>query len=268
MKKKTWKKEITIIEKDLVKVRTNPKEFAQRCLDRVKLFKDKVYSSDEDQISRETIEGASACENASNELKELDPLTKLKRHEALDKYASEICKKLCQSKELTFDLSSDSEIQAKLSGLGATSGTLVCCISINSLNVNDIVMDMIIDDGLPNRQNRKDILAPDTKFIGIGYRPKHPKGQHLTVLLLVESVTLAPQPQLTESAFNNELQHQKDLQDLAAHQLIDQVKTNVKECIQVHKSVDKTGRVNSAYNQQAEEYNLYDPPNYPFVGKQ
>jgi hypothetical protein len=116
----TWKKEIAIIEKDLVEVRTQPQKFAERCLDRVKLFKDKVYSSDKDQISCETKRELSACENASNELKGLTPLSKLARHEALDQYASEICNQLCQSGELTSNLSDHPDIQAKLSGLGAT----------------------------------------------------------------------------------------------------------------------------------------------------
>lgn len=264
----SWDKEIAIIEKDLVEVRTDPKKFAERCLDRVKLFNDKIYSSDKDQASCRTKEGAVACENASNELKGLAPLSKLTRHKALDQYANEICKQLCQSGELTFNLSNHSEIKAKLSGLGATSGTLVCCISINSLNVNEVVLNMVIDDGLPNRKNRKDILAQDTKFVGIGYRAKHPKGQHFTVLLLVESVTLAPQSQLTESAFHKEQQHQREIQNLAAHELVGQVKNNVEVYIKAHEAKSKEGKIYSAYNQQAEEYNLYGPPNYPFVGKQ
>lgn len=264
----TWKKEIATIENDLMEARTQPQKFAERCLARVKMFKDKVYSFDKDQLSCETEEGAAACENASNELKGLTPLSKLARHEALDQYASEICNQLCQSGALTSNLSDHPDIQTKLSGLGASSGTLICCVSINSLNVDDIVLNMIIDDGLPSRQNRRDILSPATKFVGIGYRAEHPKGKHLTVLLLVESVTFSPQPAMTESIFNDELQHQRDLQDQANYKLIQKLKDNVDLCMQAHKSADKEERPNIAFNQQAEEYNPYLAPNYPYVSKQ
>jgi uncharacterized protein YkwD len=56
---------------------------------------------------------------------------------------------------------------ARVSRFGHWDGAVKENISYHALSVKDVVLNMLIDDGNPKRDHRKNLLSPDLKFIGV-----------------------------------------------------------------------------------------------------
>ena len=160
---------------ELNKVRSNPKRYAEEYMEELKSdFKGKLFYVPGQEIPIRTDEGIQPLNECIKELKKTDPRPLLKPSKGLAKGAEELM-----------------EDQQKHGGIGHISrkganpqkriekyGTWDICssedIAYGSIEARQIVISLLIDDGVPNRGHRKNILNPCTHFAGVS------KGNHPT----------------------------------------------------------------------------------------
>ena len=160
---------------ELNKVRSNPRRYAEEYMEELRAdYKGKLFYVPGQEIPVRTDEGIRPLDECIRVLKKTDPRPLLQPSKGLAKAAGELM-----------------EDQQKHGGTGHISrkganpqkriekyGTWDICssedIAYGSFEARQIVISLLIDDGVPNRGHRKNILNPCTHFAGVS------KGSHPT----------------------------------------------------------------------------------------
>lgn len=154
--------------KEINLVRTDPSEYAKKLLSYKNNFRDKVLRIP-GQTAILTNEGFSAFQEASDFLSETKPMNTI----VLNPYLTRIA-------EDAYSLSKDSDADSvvDLDSIIAKHGQIVGifseAIDFGSSTPEMVVINLLVDDGDPNRGNRANILNPKFKLCGIA------KGTHKT----------------------------------------------------------------------------------------
>jgi len=79
-------------------------------------------------------------------------------------------------------------LQSRVESCGRWTGALVEMVDYGALSAAEVVCSLLVDDGVPNREHRKSLLAPNLRFIGIGCSP-HRDHRTVTTVLMVSKYT-------------------------------------------------------------------------------
>ena len=160
---------------ELNKVRSNPKRYAEDYMESLRsAYKGKLFTVPGQSIPIQTQEGISPLEECIKVLKKTPPRPILQPSKGLAKAA----------KELMIDQQNHGGV-GHISRRGANPqkriekyGEWDICssedITYGSFDAQAIVISLLIDDGVPNRGHRENILNPCTRFAGVA------KGGHPT----------------------------------------------------------------------------------------
>ena len=162
------------------RVRTDPKTYIDK-LERAKsFFKDKIFRHPA-EIPIETYEGVKGVENAIEFLKNQEPLEPLKMSRELSQaakdHAMDIGSKGLSSHEGSDGSGISDRVEKYIEWDGAIAENLDFCYKF----AENIVMNLIIDDGSKMKHQRSNLFNPEFAFVGVGC-DKHKTFKTCTVI--------------------------------------------------------------------------------------
>lgn len=174
------------------KVRTDPKSYIDKLNTCLKLFKgDILYRPGEDPV--QTFEGKSAFEEAIVFLERQQPIPELSAHSGLSTACLDHTNDIGPKGLATHESSNGNNVSDRIEKYSEWDGA--CCESIEfgSKLAEDIIINFIVDDGISERLQRKNLFNPELKFIGVGVGP-HKEYGHVTVVNYVSGVRAIGEP--------------------------------------------------------------------------
>ena len=176
--------EINILD-EINEARTNPTKYIAYLQEYKHLFRgNTVYFPNGSRMT--TFEGIKAVDEAINFLKALPKTAPLKFSNGLSKPASLQITDLIEDSSLGHTGKDGSDLEKRLAKFGFV-GNIYAEILIQYVqNPREMVLTMLIDDGLKSRGNRKNILSPKFKQIGLAFG-KDRKGDSLCIAIFTDS---------------------------------------------------------------------------------
>ena len=149
--------------------RTNPKDYAlKRVTSRLKTYKGKDMRDLDGRIIA-THEGAAPCKECINALKKQKPLPPLTMDKFLNRASGMLVRDQQNTGRTGHEGSDGSSPWDRMERAGFKGRKMGENVTYGSLNAIDIVLDLMIDDGVPDRGHRKNFLDPDFDRIGVAY---------------------------------------------------------------------------------------------------
>ena len=152
-------------------LRINPQSFIPKLENSLKYYKDnKIYSPpDEDPIK--TTEGIEAVQEAINFLKNQKGLTKLILSEEISKACQDHIKDIGPKGMTGHEGSDGKNISERIEKYGEWDGDIAENLDFGFKKAENIIMNLLIDDGVKERYQRSNIFYPGFRYIGIGIGP-------------------------------------------------------------------------------------------------
>lgn len=161
------KKEVFIENNNL---RKNPSSFIPALQEHLKLFKGKVYTKP-GEIGIVTQEGTKAVEEAIAFLKKQKPITGLEYSDLLGKAAQDHANDIGPKGSTSHDGSDGSKSSTRIERYLQWDLTCAENIDFGGYTGKDVVLSLLIDDGVSSRGHRKNMLNTEVKFLGVGAGP-------------------------------------------------------------------------------------------------
>ena len=161
------------IEKDIVlemnMARSNPKKYAELYIEpRVKKFKGKVYDG-----YYNTNEGADVVNECIKFMKGHSTLSVLLPSKGLTQAAKDLSDTQSLTDQTGHNAPDGSDPFARMKRYGSYSKAAGENVSYGSKTAREIVVTLLIDDGVKSRGHRKNIMSKDFKNTGIGFAGQH-----------------------------------------------------------------------------------------------
>ena len=149
--------------------RTNPKDYAlKRVTPRLKTYKGKDMRDLDGRVIT-THEGAAPCKECINALKKQKPLPPLTMDKFLNRASGMLVRDQQNTGRTGHEGSDGSSPWDRMERAGFKGRKMGENVTYGSLNAIDIVLDLMIDDGVPDRGHRKNFLDPEFDRIGVAY---------------------------------------------------------------------------------------------------
>ena len=153
---------------ELNKVRSNPKRYAEEYMEELRTaFNGKLFTHPGQKIPVKTQEGIRPLEECIKVLKKSDPLPLLQPAKGLAKAAEELAKDQQSNGRLGHISKKGANPQKRIEKYGKWDICASEDITYGSVEARQIVISLLIDDGVPNRGHRENILNPCTRFAGV-----------------------------------------------------------------------------------------------------
>lgn len=160
--------------------RRDPQNYAGYLEEFRKLYKgNTIYNKNFVRI--ETFEGVAAVDEAIAFLKTASPVEPYKFSDGLNKAAQAQLADLIENSSLGHTGKDGSDLPTRLAKFGKVTGRNAENIAFYAESPRNIVIRMIIDDGLKTRNHRKNLFSTELKLIGIAFG-KGKSGEGLCVL--------------------------------------------------------------------------------------
>ena len=164
----------TEIEKEIFNshnvCRNNPFSYIMKLKEITNYFKDKTYQHPyEDAIM--TYEGADSIEDAISFLKALKPCGPLKYSEDISKACRDHAEDIGSNGLMSHEGSDGTNITDRIERYCEWDGIVAENLDFGFRIGENVIMNMIIDDGVKERPQRKNIFSKEFNYIGIGVSP-------------------------------------------------------------------------------------------------
>jgi uncharacterized protein YkwD len=157
-------KEIFIKHNEL---RTNPQSFIPKLKECLKHFREKIYHMPgEDPI--QTYEGPEAIEEAIQFLQAQKPVNKLIYNENISSACKDHVHDIGVKGLTTHEGSDGKNISDRIEKYCEWDGAAAENLAFGFKNAENIILNLLIDDGVKERNQRFNLFHPDFKYIGIG----------------------------------------------------------------------------------------------------
>ena len=168
----------SVIERDLVSelnaARTNPSAYAAHLSATLPLYSGKLMRRDNGPAVQ-TQEGAVAVREAIDALKHQAPVPAISASAAMALAARDLATDQGRSGNIGHTGSDGSSTDARLARYGRWSSTYNENVDYGPFHsARDVVVDLLIDDGVPNRGHRHNLLDPNVRTAGVACGP-HPR---------------------------------------------------------------------------------------------
>jgi centrin-1 len=167
--------------------RTNPAGYSSKLQGLLKHYNGKILQKP-GSFPVETEEGKENVQNCIAYLKSLKPLSKLSYNLMLEKAATDHVNDIGPVGGMGGTSTNGLVANERIEKYGDWAGALGENISYGNSNAKDIIIEMIIDDGVSSRPSRLNILNPNYKYIGVGFGA-HKEFENIVVVDFVESIT-------------------------------------------------------------------------------
>lgn len=166
---------------ELNKVRSNPKRYADEYMEElITAFSGKLYTYP-GQETLKSKEGAAPLIECINVLKSTEPLPILKPSEGLTRATEDLLKDQQKNGGIGHITRNGQTPQNRIEKYGEWDICSAEDITYGSFEARQIVIALLIDDGVPGRSHRKNILNPCFRLAGIAFGT-HPGYQTMCVI--------------------------------------------------------------------------------------
>jgi len=146
--------------------RTNPPAYARHLQELLGSFDGKVIRKP-GKVGLRTQEGKSAVVEAISFLKRTAPVPPLKRSAALAAAARDHVRDQGITGEIGHTGTDGSTMTSRIERHGTWMGGISENIDYGADTARDVVISLIVDDGVPSRGHRKNIFRQETRFAGV-----------------------------------------------------------------------------------------------------
>jgi len=184
-------------------VRKNPSVYIEKLKTHLKYFRgDIIYKPG--CFPLRTYEGKACYEDAIEFLQRQKPVNELIDNEKLHKACQDHVNDIGPSGICSHDGSDGSNPSDRIERY--CEWDLACCenIDFGSSTAEDIVISLIVDDGISERNHRKNLFSADVKFVGVASGP-HKDMQHCTVISYVGDIRNLGEPSKHKANIVDEL---------------------------------------------------------------
>ena len=149
-------------------IRTNPKIYIKKLENSLQYYQpNKIYSPPgEDPI--QTLEGTDAVYDAINFLKKQNNLSKLILSDEISQACQDHIKDIGPKGLTNHEGSDGTNIASRIEKYGEWDGEIAENLDFGFKKAENIIMNLLIDDGVKERYQRQNIFYPGFKYIGIG----------------------------------------------------------------------------------------------------
>lgn len=166
---------------ELNKVRSDPKRYAEQYMEELRsAFKGKLLTF-EGQIPILTKEGVAPLNECIRVLKKTPPRPNLHPAKGLAKAAQELVGDQQRNGKVGHVSSKGANPQKRIEKYGKWDVCASEDISYGDFNARQIVIALLIDDGVPSRGHRENILNPCSRFAGVA-KGSHPTYKSMCVI--------------------------------------------------------------------------------------
>lgn len=166
---------------ELNKVRSNPKRFAEEYMEDLRTFYEGTLFLYPGQDPVKTKEGIAPLNECIRVLLKTKPMQALWPAEGLTKAAAELVADQRQHGGIGHIAHDGSTPQKRIERFGSWDFCSAEDISYGIFDAREIVIALLIDDGVPDRAHRKNVLNPCFRFAGVA-DGQHPEYQSLFVI--------------------------------------------------------------------------------------
>ena len=170
-------------EEELVKeinsFRTNPKEYAKKIKKYISYFNGKLLKLPGNEASIETQEGPAAYEEAIDFLSKQNGIEPFEPSKGLGRISRDFISEIQKINPDDLDKIDLDKIIAKY---GKFSGNLSRALDFGGETPEQVLVNLIVGDGDPSREQRDSLLSSDLKKVGIGFG-KHEEFKYVTVII-------------------------------------------------------------------------------------
>jgi uncharacterized protein YkwD len=184
MKPKKKSVDYVTLSKDIINehniVRTNPSSYVQKLQDYLKYFKGDILQRPGNPAIK-TYEGKAAFLEAIEALQKQKPVVKLIESEKLNLACIDHLKDIGPKGLCTHDGTDGSNPSDRIEKY--CEWDIACSenIDFGSKTAEEVLISLIVDDGIEERNHRKNVFNADLKYIGVASGP-HKDFEHCTVL--------------------------------------------------------------------------------------
>jgi len=149
------------------RIRADPQSYVEILENQIKFFKgDILYRPGEVPI--QTNEGVKAYEQAIEFLKQKTPVPVLTYDERLSRACADHVADIGPKGLLTHESSDGKNVSDRIEKYAEWEGACSENIDFGAKTAIDVIVCLVVDDGVPNRGHRRNLFNPDVKYIGIG----------------------------------------------------------------------------------------------------
>ena len=167
------------IEKEIYKeqneLRKNPKSYIEKLKDSLKYYQNNILSKD-GEIPIPTYEGIEAVKDAINFLQNQKPVPELVYSKDISLSCKDIIEDIGPKGLVTHEGTEAKNIYNRIEKYCEWDGVLAENLDFGFKKPENIIMNMLIDDGDENRYQRKNLFYPDFKYVGIAVGPHRDYG--------------------------------------------------------------------------------------------
>ena len=157
------------------KLRKNPKIYIQKLEKSLNFYQNNILSK-ENEIPIPTYEGINAVKNAINFLRNQEPVQELIYSKEMSLSCKDLVNDIGPKGLVTHEGTEIKNIYNRLEQYCDWDGVIAENIDFGFKIPENIIMNMIIDDGDENRYQTKNLFYPDFKYVGIGVGPHRDYG--------------------------------------------------------------------------------------------
>ena len=167
------------IEKEILKeineVRKNPKSYIEKLKKSLDFYQNNILSK-ENEIPIPTYEGVEAVKDSINFLSNQDPVPQLTYSNEISLSCKDLINDIGPKGIVSHEGTEIKNIYNRLENYCQWDGCIAENIDFGFKIPENIIMNMINDDGDKNRYQRKNLFYPDFKYVGIGVGPHRDYG--------------------------------------------------------------------------------------------
>jgi uncharacterized protein YkwD len=168
MNKTKWEQLKKDVAKEHSKIRKNPKSYIPLLEKVIKYFKGKVIYKPGETAGLITNEGKSAYEECIQFLKVQKPVGELIYDEELSRAAQDHADDIGPAGICDHYGADGSSMDERVERYVEWDKCISENIDFGANTAEDIIISLIVDDGIPERGHRKNIFQPEIKYIGVG----------------------------------------------------------------------------------------------------
>lgn len=154
------------IAEELTKLRKKPSDYVITLQRHLQSFTDEFIYTNKDGVFIRTKEGKAAVKEAINVLQSTNPLCAIKPSPLLEKAARCHAMDIFDHSLVGHDGSDGSTSRTRIEKYAMWSGSIGECIDFGSNTPTEIVVSLLVDDGVESRGHRKNLLDPNFKLVG------------------------------------------------------------------------------------------------------
>ena len=152
-------------------LRTNPQSYIQKLENSLKYYKENNIYSPQDEDPIKTTEGIEAVQEAINFLKNQKSLPKLILSDKINKACQDHIKDIGPKGMTGHEGSDGKNISERIEKYGEWDGEIAENLDFGFKKAENIIMNLLIDDGVKERYQRSNMFYPGFRYIGIGIGP-------------------------------------------------------------------------------------------------